>query len=343
MAARASRDQYVDWTPGVDAASKYDGTQIQVWGQSHAGFTAQTTNQMHYQPFTVQPAPPQSARPETKTPPAAHFYDSTTHKDAFKKWPIQRTAMVRGPPATLGREWGTADSWITTHAASYMCPPKGDRAALTKPPAMTTLSTDPLDGSTTYKDAYRRHAFGPRRSAAPVPREKPPTTFEGVTTHASHYLAHPPVMPERARAPQPRSTNSGQFDGETTHRMAFKEIKLPPMTNFTLGAQVVGGRFYTMIRAGARIPAQGKQTFTTTCDDQTNVDIVVIAKNASSALELGHFRVCGIPRSKAGVPRIPTTFQLLESTTSPGTQVLRVKSFDESNPRSTTVWLGDMP
>ena len=71
------------------------------------------------------------------------------------------------------------------------------------------------------------------------------------------------------------------------------------------------------------------------------VEIVIIAKAPTGAAELGHFTINGIAPLPVGIPRIRVDLQLLSITS--GSNGLRVKAFDEANPRGKKIWLGDVP
>ena len=65
--------------------------------------------------------------------------------------------------------------------------------------------------------------------------------------------------------------------------------KPKPKPNLNLGVITEGGRFYRLIAAGWTPPTRGSATFTTVTDLQTEVEIKVVALDASGSTSLGSF------------------------------------------------------
>lgn len=67
-----------------------------------------------------------------------------------------------------------------------------------------------------------------------------------------------------------------------------------------------GGHYEPMIKQGAPAPQVAQKTFTTTADEQTTADIVVVTKREDrpDGVVLGFFRLAGLKKGPQGIPKI---------------------------------------
>jgi molecular chaperone DnaK (HSP70) len=81
----------------------------------------------------------------------------------------------------------------------------------------------------------------------------------------------------------------------------------------TLSIETLGGVSTALIPKCTRLPANKVETFSTASDNQTSVEIRLVAGEAARATEnrsLGRFRVEGIPRAVRGIPQIELTLHV---------------------------------
>ncbi|MEQ8316495.1 MAG: Hsp70 family protein [Phycisphaerales bacterium] len=79
----------------------------------------------------------------------------------------------------------------------------------------------------------------------------------------------------------------------------------------SLGIETVGGAVAKLIVAGATLPARAKETFSTSVDDQTAIELKVLQgerEMAEDCRQLGLFHLRGIPPMPAGVPQLEVEF-----------------------------------
>ncbi|MEQ9097467.1 MAG: Hsp70 family protein [Phycisphaerales bacterium] len=79
----------------------------------------------------------------------------------------------------------------------------------------------------------------------------------------------------------------------------------------SLGIETVGGAVAKLIVAGATVPARAKETFSTSVDNQTAIELKVLQgerEMAEDCRELGMFKLRGIPPMPAGVPQLEVEF-----------------------------------
>ena len=91
----------------------------------------------------------------------------------------------------------------------------------------------------------------------------------------------------------------------------IKSVTLLDVTNFSLGIEVAGGRFATLIPKNTTIPAQKTQLVSTVVDNQRTVKIHVLQgeeKRARDNVSLGDFELRNIQPAPKGDPRIRVKF-----------------------------------
>ena len=92
-----------------------------------------------------------------------------------------------------------------------------------------------------------------------------------------------------------------------------KNLLLIDVTPLTLSIETKGGIANPLIRRNTTIPARKSQIFTTSKDDQTGVEIVVVQGERVMAVEntvLGRFVLDGIPPAPRGEPKIEVSFKI---------------------------------
>ncbi|MCG2770027.1 MAG: molecular chaperone DnaK [Anaerolineae bacterium] len=92
-----------------------------------------------------------------------------------------------------------------------------------------------------------------------------------------------------------------------------KNLLLIDVTPLTLSIETKGGIASPIIRRNTTIPARKSQIFTTSREDQTGVEIVVVQGERVMAVEntvLGRFVLDGIPPAPRGEPKIEVAFKI---------------------------------
>jgi len=100
---------------------------------------------------------------------------------------------------------------------------------------------------------------------------------------------------------------SGIISGEVSG------VVLVDITPLSLGTEVEGGEFIPIIKRNTTIPTSETKIFTTTVDNQEEVEIHILQgerKIAGENISLGNFILTGIRKAKSGVPRIEVTFDI---------------------------------
>ena len=114
--------------------------------------------------------------------------------------------------------------------------------------------------------------------------------------------------------------------GESDPRpVELRDFRPANVTPFPLGIRLKDDRFGVLIERNARIPAAAESEFTTDVDWATETEVVVFQgddERCAGNVQLGGFRLTGIQKARAGVPRIRVRFGLDDS------GILRVEARD---------------
>ncbi len=92
-----------------------------------------------------------------------------------------------------------------------------------------------------------------------------------------------------------------------------RDILLLDVTPLSLGLETLGGVMTKLIDRNTTIPTKKTQVFSTAADFQTSVDIHVLQGERAMArdnVELGNFRLDGIPPAQRGVPQVEVAFDI---------------------------------
>jgi molecular chaperone DnaK len=91
------------------------------------------------------------------------------------------------------------------------------------------------------------------------------------------------------------------------------DVLLLDVTPLSLGVETLGGITNTMIPRNTTIPTQKSETYTTSADGQTEVEVHVLQGERTRSADnrsLGRFRLTGIPPAPRGIPKVEVTFNI---------------------------------
>ena len=91
------------------------------------------------------------------------------------------------------------------------------------------------------------------------------------------------------------------------------DVLLLDITPLSLGVETIGNHVHRLIERNTPLPIASTEAFTTSTDNQQNVEIHVLqgeADHASDNFSLGRFRLDGIPPAPRGMPRIAVAFDI---------------------------------
>jgi len=91
------------------------------------------------------------------------------------------------------------------------------------------------------------------------------------------------------------------------------DVLLLDVTPLSLGVETLGGVTNTMIPRNTTIPTQKSETYTTSADGQTEVEVHVLQGERTRSADnrsLGRFRLTGIPPAPRGIPKVEVTFNI---------------------------------
>ena len=140
----------------------------------------------------------------------------------------------------------------------------------------------------------------------------------------------------RAMIPSNRRSYNGNGFGNERLRAAHSGAVLTE----SIGIETAGGAFSPVVEKGTRIPVTIKEVFTTGADNQTAVEIHVVAGTAGMAEDnrtIGRFQIYGIAPAARGVPLIEVEY------TVDGEGVLTVKAQDLGTGKENEIRILDLP
>ena len=113
-----------------------------------------------------------------------------------------------------------------------------------------------------------------------------------------------------------------------------KDILLLDVTPISVGLETIGGIMKKLIPRGTTIPTRRSDTFSTSEDNQTVVEIHVLQgerEMASGNKSLGRFKLMGIPPAPRGIPQVQVSFDI------DANGILQVTAMDRTTGREQSI------
>jgi len=113
-----------------------------------------------------------------------------------------------------------------------------------------------------------------------------------------------------------------------------KDILLLDVTPLSLGLETIGGVMKTLIPRNTTIPVRRSDTFSTSENNQTVVEINILQgerEMASDNKSLGRFKLTGIPPAPRGVPQVLVSFDI------DANGILQVSALDKTTGREQSI------
>ncbi|BAU10752.1 molecular chaperone DnaK [Leptolyngbya sp. NIES-3755] len=113
-----------------------------------------------------------------------------------------------------------------------------------------------------------------------------------------------------------------------------KDILLLDVTPISVGLETIGGIMKTLIPRGTTIPTRRSDTFSTSEDNQTVVEVHVLQGErpmASGNKSLGRFKLMGIPPAPRGIPQVQVAFDI------DANGILQVTAMDRTTGREQSI------
>ena len=114
----------------------------------------------------------------------------------------------------------------------------------------------------------------------------------------------------------------------------LKDILLLDVTPIAVGLETIGGIMKTLIPRGTTIPTRRSDTFSTSEDNQTVVEVHILQGErpmASGNKSLGRFKLMGIPPAPRGIPQVQVSFDI------DANGILQVTAMDRTTGREQSI------